>query len=268
MDWTHQTIVAFALTAAAGFSTVLGSAITFLARSTNRSLMAGALGFSGGVMVYVSLVEIFPKARASLAAQHGDNFASWMATAAFFGGLLLVALMDALVPSRENPHEPRAVEEIQTEPDRLRLMKLGLFTTTVISVHNFPEGAATFLANFSDAKGGVAVAVAIAIHNVPEGIAVSVPVYLATGSRRRAFWVSALSGLSEPLGALLAYGILKTLLSSSLTGVAFASVAGVMVFISLDELLPLAREFGRGHLALYSWIMGMAIMALSLLLLL
>ncbi len=216
----------------------------------------------------MSLVEIFPKARASLAGQHGDGPASWMAAAAFFGGLLLVALIDALVPSRENPHEPRAVEEMQTGADPPRLMKVGLLTATAIGVHNFPEGAATFLANMGDARGGVAVAVAVAIHNVPEGIAVSVPVYLATGSRKRAFWVSALSGLSEPLGALLAYGILKGFLSSSLTGVAFASVAGIMVFISLDELLPLAREFGRGHLALYSWIIGMAIMALSLLLLL
>jgi len=130
----------------------------------------------------------------------------------------------------------------------------------------FPEGLATFMAAMHDPKVGVSIAVAIAIHNIPEGIAVSVPIYYATKSKKKAFWLSFLSGLSEPVGAIVGYFLLRSFINDSMFGVIFSAVAGIMVYISLDELLPTAEEFGRHHIAIGGLIGGMAVMAVSLVL--
>jgi ZIP family zinc transporter len=146
-----------------------------------------------------------------------------------------------------------------------KLYRMGMFTAMAIAIHNFPEGLATFVSALKDVRLGTAIAVAIAIHNIPEGIAVSIPIYYATGSRRKAFYYSFLSGLSEPVGALIGYAIVFSFFSETVFGILFASVAGIMVFISLDELLPTAREYGQHHLAAYGLVGGMMLMALSLL---
>jgi ZIP family zinc transporter len=146
-------------------------------------------------------------------------------------------------------------------------MRMGVLAALAIAIHNFPEGIATFAAALNDPALGVSIAIAIAIHNIPEGIAVSVPIYYATGNRKKAFWLSFASGLSEPLGAVIEYLVLRAVLTDSVLGVLLGGVAGIMVFISLDELFPAAREYGRGHLAIYGTVGGMGLMALSLLLL-
>ena len=263
-------LLAFGLTLLAGLSTGIGSAMAIFSRHTSRGFLSASLGLSAGVMIYVSFVEIFAKAREVLGDAYGSSRGGWIATAAFFGGIVLIAVIDRLVPSWENPHEARRVGAIGGEEDRgvdRRLMRMGLMAAVAIAVHNFPEGIAAFTAALADPAIGVSIAVAIAIHNIPEGIAVSVPVYHATGSRKKAFWLSFLSGLSEPLGALLGYLVLRPFLSETMFGVLFAAVAGIMVFISLDELFPTAREYGKGHLAIYGLVVGMGVMALSLLLL-
>ena len=265
---TSTILIAFGLTLFAGLSTGIGSAIAFFARKTNTRFLSVALGFSAGVMIYVSFVEIMVKARTELVAEHGIVQGNWFTVAAFFGGILFIALIDKLIPSVENPHEMHKVEEMYDEKqlkDR-KLMRMGLFTALAIAIHNFPEGLATFTAAITDPNLGIAIAVAIAIHNIPEGIAVSIPVYYATGSKKKAFWLSMSSGLAEPVGALIGYLILMPFLGPTVFGVLFASVAGIMVFISLDELLPAAEEYGEHHLSIYGLIAGMAVMAISLLL--
>jgi ZIP family zinc transporter len=265
----HDVWFAFGLTLLAGLSTGVGSAIAFFAKKTNTRFLSVALGFSAGVMIYVSLVEIFVKAKESLVEAHGDTLGYWFTTLAFFGGILFIGVIDQLVPSYENPHEPRKIEEMRKDPDATRrsaLMRMGLFSALAIAIHNFPEGLATFTAALKDPALGVSIAVAIAIHNIPEGIAVSVPLYYATGSKRRAFCHSFLSGLAEPLGALIGYFLLLRYMSDFVFGLLFAGVAGIMVFISLDELLPTAEKYGEHHLAILGLIAGMAVMALSLLL--
>ncbi|HKK71924.1 MAG TPA: zinc transporter ZupT [Candidatus Krumholzibacteria bacterium] len=261
-------LLAFGLTLFAGLSTGIGSAIAFFSKRTNARFLAVSLGLSAGVMIYVSFVEIIAKAHDSLAIALGEPAASWATTGGFFAGILVMAALDRL-PALEggNPHELRRVEEM-TEDERRqhRLMRMGLFSAFAIALHNFPEGLATFLSTLEDPSVGVSIAVAIAIHNIPEGIAVAVPIYYATGSRKRAFRLSFLSGLSEPLGAALGYFLLRPFMSDVLFGTVFAGVAGVMVFISLDELLPAAEQYGEHHGAIYGLISGMAIMALSLLL--
>ncbi len=260
-------ILAFGLTALAGLSTGIGSALAFFTKRTNKAFLSLALGFSAGVMIYVSFVEIFTKAQYALAEVHGKIVGAWMTVGAFFAGVLFIAVIDRLIPSHENPHEARTIEEIQKPaPPEARLMRMGLLTALAIGIHNFPEGLATFFATLTDPGIGIAIAVAVAIHNIPEGIAISVPVYFATGSKKKAFWFSFLSGVSEPAVALAGYAILRPFFTNSIFGLLFASVAGIMVFISLDELLPTAREYGTGHLAIYGFIAGMAVMAISLLL--
>lgn len=263
-------LIAFGLTLFAGLSTGIGSALAFFAKSTNEKFLSLSLGFSGGVMIYVSLIEIFAKAKIELINVYGDTQGYWYTVAGFFGGMLFIALIDKLVPSFENPHEMHRVEEIpaKSEDDKTKkkLMRMGVFSAIVIAIHNFPEGLATFAAALSDPTLGLPIAIAIAIHNIPEGIAVSVPVYYATNNRRKAFLLSFFSGLAEPVGALVGYLILYNFLTPAVLGLLFAGVAGIMVFISLDELLPAAREYGQHHYAVYGMIGGMAVMAVSLLL--
>jgi ZIP family zinc transporter len=272
---TGTVLFAFGLTLFAGLATGVGSALAFFARRTNTRFLSLALGFSAGVMLYVSFVEIFFKAKVELVASLGEVNGTWATVGAFFGGIALIGLIDKLVPNYENPHELHSIEEMDQGLENLpdneahdfgKLRRMGLFTALAIGIHNFPEGLATFTAALSDPNLGIAIAVAIAIHNIPEGIAVSVPIYYATGSRMKAFKLSFLSGLSEPVGALVGYLVLMPFFSPTLFGILFAGVAGIMVFISLDELLPAAEEFGEHHLTIYGMIAGMAVMALSLLL--
>lgn len=263
-------LYAFLLTLIAGLSTGIGSAIAMLAKRTNARFLSFALGLSAGVMVYVSFVDIFPKAN-ELFLKGGDSIqqaAIWTALS-FFGGILLIALIDKFVPSVENPHEMTNVEtlaEAELQKDTLKqkkLMRMGLMTALVIGIHNFPEGMATFMSALEDPQIGVAIAAAIAIHNIPEGIAVAIPVFIATGSRWKAFRLSFLSGIAEPVGALVGYLILMPFLSNEVMGVVFGAIAGIMVYISMDELLPAAREWGEHHISIWGFIAGMAIMAVG-----
>ena len=263
----NNVLFAFGLTLFAGLSTGIGSALAFFTKHTNKVFLSVSLGFSAGVMIYVSFVEIFSKAKDILIEEHGKELGYWYTSLAFFGGILIIAIIDRLVPSFENPHEVRTIEDYNKPRTKdKKLMRMGLFSALVIAIHNFPEGIATFSAGLIDPTIAIPIAVAIAIHNIPEGIAVSVPIYYATGNRKKAFLLSFLSGLAEPVGALFGYLILKPFLDETLIGILFASVAGIMVFISLDELLPTAQEYGEHHSAIYGLIAGMAVMAISLLL--
>lgn len=270
---------AILLTLSAGLATGAGSFIALLCKKTTPRFLSISLGFSAGVMIFVSLVELFNDAEKQLSALWGPRWGYLGATAGFFGGMALIALIDHFVPSEINPHEARESEAAafeatdaqscpyptgDTARHKSKLLRTGMLTALVICLHNFPEGIATFFASMQDVTLGVTIAFAIAIHNIPEGIAVSVPIYYATGSRKKAFWLSFASGLSEPIGAIIGYIILQPLIGGPLFGIVLAAVAGIMIYISLDELLPAAREFGESHLAMAGLAGGMAVMAISL----
>jgi ZIP family zinc transporter len=293
--------IAFGLTLFAGMATGIGSIIAFTANRTNYRFLSVATGFSAGVMLYVSFVEIFFKGVESLTGRYGDYWGHWVNAASFFGGMLLIGVIDNLIPAAENPHEIHAERETRPLHDphapipdfqavvestrqtnkglhdhgtqHQKLMRMGLFTALAIGIHNFPEGLATFLAALQDPSLGMAIAVAIALHNIPEGISVSVPIFYATGNRKKAFLYSMLSGLAEPVGAGIAYlailffaGGDNGMVPQELMGILFGGVAGIMVYISLDELLPTSRAYGKGHDSLFGLMAGMVVMALSLLL--
>ncbi len=260
--------LAFAVTLFAGLSTGIGSILSIFTDKTNTKFLSIALGFSAGVMLYVSFVEIFVKANVLLSESLGEKLGTWLTVGGFFLGMLLVAVIDKFVPAMGNPHEMRKVEEMDdaSAKQKLALMRMGLVTAFAVALHNFPEGFATFIATINDPTVGLPIAIAIAIHNIPEGIAVAVPIYYATGSRAKAFAFSFCSGLAEPVGALIGFLLFYNFLTDTVFGLIFAAVAGIMVFISLDELLPAASKYGEHHLSIYGLMAGMAVMALSLLL--
>jgi zinc transporter, ZIP family len=294
---------ALGLTLFAGMATGIGSIIAFTVKPTNYRFLSVATGFSAGVMLYVSFVEILVKGGSYLGDHYGEPLGAWINTASFFGGMLVIGLIDNLIPAGENPHETHSAAETLPLQDPLaplpdfheaaavtainpvagvhdhrannpKLMRMGLFTALAIGIHNFPEGLATFLAALEDPTLGVAIAVAVALHNIPEGVSVSVPIYYATGNRKKAFLYSFSSGLAEPVGALVAYLALLFFMGGDdgkiplqIMGMLFGGVAGVMVYISLDELLPTSQAYGKGHDSLFGLIAGMLVMAVSLLLL-
>jgi len=261
-------LIAILMTLLAGLSTGIGSVLAFVTKRTSPKFLSGSLGFSAGVMIYVSFMEIIPKARESMIEGSSHVAGHWLTVGAFFAGIIFIGLIDKVVPEYENPHEVKDIEAIE-HPDMLEnkdeLMRMGIFSALAIAIHNFPEGFATFTSTLQDPSLGIPIAIAIGIHNIPEGIAVSVPIFFATGSRKKAFFYSFLSGISEPLGALIGFLLLRPFMGPKVFGLMFAAVAGIMVFISFDELLPTAEEYGEHHIAITGLISGMVVMATSLL---
>ncbi|MCE5332864.1 MAG: zinc transporter ZupT [Bacteroidales bacterium] len=262
---TTNILFALILTSFAGLSTGIGSAIAFFAKKTNTKFLSTALGFSAGVMIYVSFVEIFPQAR-DLLIKSGTATPVLTTVIAFFVGIAIIYMIDMLIPNAENPHEMHMVEDMGGQREK-QLKRMGLMMALAIGIHNFPEGMATFTSALVSPDIAIPIAIAIAIHNIPEGIAVSVPIYYATGNRKKAFWLSLASGMAEPIGGLIGYFILMPFMSDFTLGLLMASVAGIMVFISVDELLPGAEKYGEHHFSIAGFVAGMAVMAISLLML-
>lgn len=255
---------ALAITLLAGLSTGIGGVLVALKGDIGDRFLAGALGFSAGVMIYISLVELLPQAMDALDTE-------WTAILAFFAGVALIAVIDRLVPDDINPHEPGengALNRGETSgaPTKM-LRRAGLMTGIAIALHNFPEGFATFMAAYADPVLAVPIAIAIALHNIPEGVAVAVPLSRATGKRWRAAGWATLSGLAEPAGALIGFALIAPFLGPHTMGYTYAAVAGIMVFISVDKLMPSAIQTGHHHVSVYWMMGGMGLMAASLLML-
>lgn len=254
-------LFAFILTTIAGLSTGIGSLIALLAKHTNTKFLCASLGFSAGVMIYVSFMEMMPQAKLELTSSFGDKLGVFYMILAFFGGMGLINLIDFVIPETMNPHEIQGVEDMN---NKTSLKRTGILVALSIAIHNFPEGIATFTSALGSLDVAIPITVAIAIHNIPEGIAVAVPIYHSTGSKKKAFWYSFLSGLAEPFGALIAYLFLMNFWSESLNGIVLAAVSGIMIFISIDELLPSAEKYGKHHISIMGLVAGMFIMAMSL----
>ncbi|EAI3368698.1 zinc transporter ZupT [Campylobacter jejuni] len=286
MQFTFEQIfIAMLLTLFAGFSTAIGSIIAFFSRKDDLRVLSLGLGFSAGVMIYISFMEILPTALKDFKNYYNSHWAELLGLACFFGGILISLLIDKLIPEDVNPHEPKEdLSELKICPlpqkgqnppkfhprEKLHqintkaLKRTGIFTALAIAIHNFPEGFATFISSLDNLTLGIAIAIAVAIHNIPEGLAVSLPIYHATGDKKKAFIYSALSGFAEPLGAFVGALILLPFIGDLTLAISFAVIAGIMVFISLDELLPAAKTYDKAHDSLYGLIAGMMIMALSL----
>ena len=262
MAVSENVIPALLLTVAAGLCTGIGSAIAYFIKKPKIVYLAFLLGFSAGVMIYVSFMELLPATCQVVGELWG--------LVAFFVGIAATGLVDMLVPEMENPHQWRVAgctDQPMAHREKNCLMRTGLFTALAIGLHNFPEGLATFASALSDVRLGIFIAMAIAIHNIPEGIAVSVPIFYATENKKKAFFYSFISGMSEPAGAVIGYLVLLPFLTPILLAALLAFAAGVMIYVSLDELLPMAHCYGHGHLVIAGIVLGMLVMAVSLLIL-
>jgi ZIP family zinc transporter len=243
--------LAFILTTLAGLSTTLGSLVGLAFRKPGARFMSVTLGFSAGVMVMVAFVELLQGSIDSI----GFAYANF----GFFSGIMVIFLIDYFLP-----HESAGHQDLTDDQRESKLLRMGVLVALGIAIHNFPEGMATFAGTLKDTNLGIAIAVAIAIHNIPEGLAVSAPVYAATKSRGKAFLWSFLSGVAEPAGAGMAAILLLPFLTPALLGWLLAFVAGVMVFIAFDELVPTSWSYNQGHAAILGVVLGMAVMSLSL----
>ena len=272
-------LTALLLTLVAGAATGIGGALVLFKKKISSNFLAGALGISAGVMIFISLAELFPEAQAEMTAIGSEKYGKLFTLLAFFAGMGIIMLIDFLVPEYENPHEASglslgshtpAVGILEHTSNAKALQRLGLMSALAIAVHNFPEGIATFVGALNDPQMGVGITFAIAIHNIPEGIAVAIPIYYATKSKGKALLLATLSGFSEVIGALLCWA-LTSVFGVEVAGggpvfpLILAAVAGIMIYISLDELLPTAEKYGKHHIAIAGVIAGMAIMGISLL---
>lgn len=250
---------ALLLTTVAGLSTGIGSSIAYFIDKPKTIYLSFSLGLSAGVMLYVSFVELLP--------QSLETIGELSSVIIFFLGIFFIAIIDMAIPEKENPHSFSGLSGDISNKNKKGLMRTGLFTALAIGIHNFPEGLATFGTALSNPGLGIVIAIAIAIHNIPEGISVSIPIFYATKSKNKAFAYSFLSGAAEPIGALTGYLLLLPFLTSSVLSALLVFVAGIMVYISVDELLPMAHQYGHSHTVISGVILGMLIMAFSLIIL-
>lgn len=272
---TQTFILAFALTLMAGLSTSIGAVLAFFSKSKNYTILSIGMGFSAGVMIYVSFMEILHKSMESFTTLYSSAvLGESLGVLCFFIGIAVTAVIDRVIPKDVNPHETKSNSELlelkpdnkNTVLDHTSLKRTGIFTAIAIGIHNFPEGFATFISALHDPSIGITIAFAIAIHNIPEGMAVSLPIYHASGDKKSAFWYATFSGLAEPIGAVVGFFLLMPFMGEATLGITFGIVAGVMVYISFDELLPAARVYGNEHTTIAGISAGMLLMALSLIL--
>ena len=260
----NGTLTALLMTLIAGAATGIGGALVLFKKKLSSNFLAGSLGLSAGVMIFISMAEMLPEAQ-TLIAGTGMTRGEAFVLISFFIGMGIITLIDFLIPEYENPHEASGLSL-----EAASMHKLGIMSALAIAIHNFPEGIATFIGAINDPEMGAGITFAISIHNIPEGIAIAIPIYYATKSKTKALLYATLSGMSEVLGALLCL-VITSVFNIDMTagGPAFplilAGVAGIMIYISLDELLPTAEKYGKHHIAIAGVVGGMAIMGASLL---
>ncbi len=255
--------IALLMTLFAGLATAIGGGIAFIVKKNNLKALSIGLGFSAGVMIFLSFNEIIPEAAQMLSVNFPNDY-NWIVYVGFIIGIITAILIDYFLPDHIDTEE--LLNPDAPSLHRHRLKRAGIFTAIAICVHNFPEGMATFLTTTQNITLGLSVALAIAIHNIPEGIAVALPMYQVTGKKRYAMLYASLSGITEPIGALVGMFIFGIFLPQALVGALMAAVAGIMIYISFDTLLPLAKEYGSWHLSMIGIVSGILFIWVSLIL--
>lgn len=270
-------LIALIFSTLAGLSTVLGGLVTFFIKKNSLKFLSFGLGLSAGVMIFISLVDLYPEAKEQIVAQMGNNLA-WLTVLFFALGMLVAILIDYFVPdhiqenmfnkqigaNEQNIDSTNCEENENAVISIGKIKKAGIITTVIVAVHNFPEGLATFFTTTQNATLGLGIVIAIAIHNIPEGMAISIPVYQATHSKRKAFWYSFLSGMAEPVGGVIGFFLVKAFFPDICLGVLFSFVAGIMTYISIDTLLPLSKDYDTGHYSISGVSLGLILMGITL----
>lgn len=251
-----QSLISLLLSLLAGLSTVIGAFIVFFSSSGNKKLITFALAFSAGVMITISFTDLFPSAEATLSKHEGSFYGVMLSLLFMIIGFIIAMLIDHFIPENEKKAVPM-------KSNSTKLYRVGFVSMIAIMLHNFPEGIATFVSGYQSTSLGITVAVAIALHNIPEGISVAMPIYYSTNSKLKAFKYTFISGIAEPIGAFLAFLFLKPFINDIILAVIFAIVAGIMLYISFEELIPESRSYGYNKLYIFALIIGICIIPIS-----
>ena len=253
--FTHDAVRALSMSFFAGMTTLLGAFIVFIIKKKNEKFITISLGFSAGVMISVSFNNLLPHAQEYLIAYSGEHIGVILTVLFLIFGVSLTYGLDRLVPHDIIPAEGGK--------EHKNLFRVGFVSMLAITLHNFPEGIATFMSGYRDIELGISIAIAISMHNIPEGISVATPIYFATGSKRKAFRFTLISALSEPVGAVLTFLILRPFINNLMMGILFAFISGIMLYITIEELIPSSRQYGHTRVALISTFIGICLMPLA-----
>ncbi len=249
-------LTALYISTIAGLSTVFGAFIVFFKNAKSDKMITFSLGFAAGVMISISFTDLLPASQNALVCSNGPRMGVVLTVVFLIAGILAAMAIDQFVPHEDYDGEHH-------EKPHKNLFRVGMVSMIAIMLHNFPEGIATFMATYKDLALGLSVAVAIMMHNIPEGVSVAMPIYYATGNKFQAIKYTFISGIAEPIGALLAFWILRPFINDLVLGAIFAVLAGIMLYISFEELLPSSRQYGFNRLALFSTFLGICVMPLS-----
>lgn len=252
----NDSMRALLLSAGAGLSTLIGALIIFVTNKKSEKIVTISLGFAAGVMISVSFTDLFPNANTLFISSTNNTLGTILSVLFLIVGIIIAACIDSFVPHQE-------YDKVSGDKPHNNLFRVGFVSTLAIGLHNFPEGIATFMAGYEDATLGLSIAIAIALHNIPEGISVAMPIYFSTGSKLKAFKYTFLSGIAEPIGALIAFLILKPFINDISLGAIFSIVTGIMLYIAIEELIPSSRQYGYDRQALFATFTGICLMPLT-----
>lgn len=264
--------LSFALTLVVGLSMGVGSLLSFFIKEANKRFLALSLSFSAGIMIYVSFMAILPEGIELVEGYIGDEIGHTIGLMAFFGGMIMIAILEKFIHTvggdihgHDHGHShDHSHDHGHNHSNGEHLSKLGIMSAIAIAIHNLPEGLAIFTAGLKDITLAIPIAAAVIMHNIPLSIAISVPIYYSTKSKRKAFLYTLLVGLCQPLGAIIGYLLLSNFFNDGFFGILYTIIAGIMVFVSLDELLPISQKYEDHHISVYGAIAGMIVMAISL----
>lgn len=258
MEQTY--LIPFLITLFAGLSTALGGLVVFFGNTEKLNWLSFTMSFAAGVMLYVSFVEILPESYLEFKHFNDQNTALLYVTGFFIFGALFAIFTDKLLPEQKINNQ---VNKSITSKNK-KIYRSGILIALTMALHNFPEGIVTFIGSVNDLSFGLVIGLAIALHNIPEGMAISVPIYHATGSKKKAFLYSALSGFTEPLGALFCYFVINSYLDDFLTAAIMSIVSGIMIFISIFVLMPLSFEYKDKYEHIFGLVIGMVVIGISI----
>ncbi len=253
--FTNDAVRAILLSLVAGFSTMLGAVGIFSKNGSSKKVVTFSLGFAAGVLISITFTELIPQSQALIGGTFGKRPSVLLVVGCLVAGMLMTYAIDRLIPHHESLESGDKVHE--------NLFRTGVVSMLAIAMHNLPEGIATFMAGYKDASLGVSIAIAISLHNIPEGISVAIPIYAATGSKKRALYYTFLSGIAEPAGAILAFLILRPIINDLFLGVVFSLISGVMLYVAIEEMIPSSRQYGHTRLALFSSFAGICLMPIT-----
>lgn len=256
-------ILSLGLTTIVGLTMGLGSLLSYLVKKTNKEFLSLSLSFSAGIMIYTAFMAILPEGIHLLEDGLGEP-GYYIALAAFFGGMFLTALVEKIVHKFGGHYHHHHGEGHHEHEHNHHTSNLGILSAIAIAIHNLPEGLAIYTTGLKDISLAIPIAIGVILHNIPLSIAITMPIFYATGSRKRGFLYSLIVGLCQPLGAVIGHLVLSNFLNDTLNGILFSIVGGIMIFISLDELLPISRQDDDHHLGIYVTILGMIVMALAM----